>query len=324
MRTFDLSPLIQERTLTFYDHIDLILKDDEFRSTVKEIFRSLEELDTKYTNLVWLYHNIDTLRTDHVFQEAVGLQLAQEGYTCSMEVVGGISKTMSDMWNKIVEFFRKMMQYLQEVFLINTKAAAELCTKLAEQCNDPKKVDKLKKEYTTHGESVLTLTALFKLINETADDRIKDVAGIKQVISDQEKIKAEGAEQKANSTETKLKELQQKLQQESGNGDDQQNTQDGMDPINGKWFDAGALKDMASSLTNLTSYVGKLRQMQSDVRAVSNNVKSDTQQSKELAKTRLDTLKKYAKAIDNEVKFIMRCSTLVGKKCQVLLKITEK
>lgn len=324
MRTFDLSPLIQERTLTFYDHINLILKDDEFSTTIKDIFQSLEELDTKYTNLKWLYHNIDTLRTDHVFQEIVGLQLAEEGYTCSMEVAGGISKTMSDMWNKIVEFFRKMMQYLQEVFLINTKASSELCTKLAERCNDPKNVDKLKKEYTTHGESVPTLTALFKLINSTSDERIKDIEGIKSIISDQEKIKAEGAEQKANATEAKMKELQEKLQQESGHGDDNQNSQDGMDPIEGKWFDSGALRGLASSLNDLSSYVGKLRKMQSDVRAVSNNVKSDTQQSKELAKTRLDTLKKYAKAIDNEVKFIMHCSNVIGKKCQVLLKITEK
>lgn len=324
MRTFDLSPLIQERTLTFYDHIDLILKDDEFRSTVKDIFRSLEELDTKYTNLVWLYHNIDTLRTDHVFQEAVGLQLAQEGYTCSMEVVGGISKTMSDMWNKIVEFFRKMMLYIQEVLSINTNASAELCTQLAKELQDPSKEDKLKKEYTTHGESVDSIISAFDAIIKANKDIQNTVEKIKAMRSNDEHIQAQGQEESAKTANSNVDAAKDRMNKESGNGPDRSNTQDGKDPIEGNWFNPQKLTELAAKLKELGTSAGTIRSLQSTIKAIANNTKSDTQQSKEMAKTKLDTIKDISKMIDGNIRLVMKCSTMVGKKCQILLKIVKK
>ena len=324
MKAFDIKPLYQQPELDIQDRILLCLKDDQYCSEINELFQSLEEMNVQYHNLCWLSTKIDTLRTDPIFQDVVGIQLAKEGYTSSVEVAGGISKTMTGMWNKVVEFYPKLMRYLTEVMSVNTKASADLCRKLSQKCKDPKIVNKLKEEYTTHGESTETIAKFLHEIQTNQKEFQDRVNKLKALKTNEETVQAQGQEEQSKTEDEELTTTQDQLKKESKNGKDVRNTEDGMDPINGKWFDTTSLNTLATRFDELTSYVGALRGFQSTVKSIANDVKANTQMSKEMAKTKLDTIRTITKQIDNNVRTVMKYSTLVGKKCQVLLKITEK
>lgn len=323
MKPYDITVLKRDCSLTIYDHISLILKDIEFHDAVTEIFYALEELEVKYNNLVWLKDHIDTLRTDHVFQEVVGLQLRQEGYTSSVEVAGGISKTMSNVWDRITEFFRKLMRYLREVMSVSAKAAKELCDDLKKKCEDPNNVEKLKKKYTTHGESVTSIVNAMDAVHKTIVNFQKTVDDLKSKNSNEEQVQVEGQQQKAQTFNKLVVQAKERMDKESGNGDDQKNTEDGVDPIEGKWFDPTALASLSNALNNADTNIGTLKNIESTIRALQNNVKSNTQMSKEMATSIQDTIKVTMKSIDDTIRLLMRCTTIVGKKCQILLNIVK-
>ena len=322
--SFNFTPLYKDPSLSMDERILLTLKEDQHNDASRELFQSLEDLDVLCRNLMWLEHHIDTLRTDHVFQDIVGLQLAQEGYTSSVEVAGGISKTMTTMWDKVTEFFQKLIRYLTEVMSVSTKASADLLRKLANKCQDPKNVDKLKKEYTTHGESTESIAKFLKEILDNQKEFQDRVDKLKALKTNEETVQAQGQEEQSKTEDNALTTTQDQLKKESGNGKDVRNTEDGMDPVNGKWFDATSLTALATRFDEMNTYIGALRNFQTTVKAIANDTKSNTQMSKEMAKTKLDTVKTLVKQIDNNVRSVMKYSTLVGKKCQVLLKIIEK
>lgn len=323
MKPYDITVLKRDYSLTIYDHISLILKDIEFHDAVTEIFYALEELEVKYNNLVWLKDHIDTLRTDHVFQEVVGLQLRQEGYTSSVEVAGGISKTMSNVWDRITEFFRKLMRYLREVMSVSAKAAKELCDDLKKKCEDPNNVEKLKKKYTTHGESVISIVNALKAVETTVENFEKTVNYLKSLDSKGEQVQAESQEQQAKTGSALVVQAKERMDKESGNGEDQKNTEDGVDPVEGKWFDPSQLNQLSASLDTVNTNIGTLKNLESSVRSLQNKVKADTQMSKEVATTLQNTLKQIMKDLDGTIRLLMRCTTLVGKKCQILLNIVK-
>lgn len=323
MKPYDITVLKRDCSLTIYDHISLILKDIEFHDVVTEIFYALEELEVKYNNLVWLKDHIDTLRTDHVFQEVVGLQLRQEGYTSSVEVAGGISKTMSNVWDRITEFFRKLMRYLREVMSVSAKAAKELCDDLKKKCEDPNNVEKLKKKYTTHGESVTSIVNALKAVETTVKNFENTVNYLKSLDSKGEQVQAESQEQQAKTGSALVVQAKERMDKESGNGEDQKNTEDGVDPIEGKWFDPSQLSQLSASLDTVNTNIGTLKNLESSVRSLQNKVKADTQMSKEVATTLQNTLKQIMKDLDGTIRLLMRCTTIVGKKCQILLNIVK-
>ena len=323
MKPYDITVLKRDYSLTIYDHISLILKDIEFHDAVTEIFYALEELEVKYNNLVWLKDHIDTLRTDHVFQEVVGLQLRQEGYTSSVEVAGGISKTMSNVWDRITEFFRKLMRYLREVMSVSAKAAKELCDDLKKKCEDPNNVEKLKKKYTTHGESVISIVNALKAVETTVENFEKTVNILRNLDSKGEQVQAESQEQQVKTGNELVVQAKERMDKESGNGDDRKNTEDGVDPIEGKWFDPSQLNQLSASLDTVNTNIGTLKNLESSVRSLQNKVKADTQMSKENATTLQNTLKQIMKDLDGTIRLLMRCTTIVGKKCQILLNIVK-
>lgn len=321
---FNLKPLYKDTNLSMDQRILLVLREDQHNDESHELFQSLEDLDMLCRNLMWLENHIDTLRSDCVFQDIVGLQLAKDGYTSSVEVAGGISKTMTTMWNKVTEFFPNLIRYLTEVMSVNTKASASLLRKLADKCKDPKTVDKLKKEYTTHGESAESIAKFLKEIHDNQKEFQERVDKLKALKTNEETVQAQGQEEQSKTEDDALSSILDQLKKESGNGEDVRNTEDGLDPINGKWFDATSLTALATRFDEMHSYIGALRNFQTTVKSIANNAKSNTQMSKEMAKTKLDTIRSITKQIDNNVRSVMKYSTLVGKKCQILLKITEK
>ena len=321
---FNVKPLCKDPSLSTEDRILLTLQEDQHNDASKELFQTLDDLDVQCRNLMWLEHHIDTLRTDHVFQDIVGLQLAQEGYTSSMEVSGGISKTMTTMWDKVTEFFPKLIRYLTEVMSVNTKASADLCRKLSNKCQDPKNVEKLKKEYTTHGESTESISKFLQEILKNQKGFQDRIDKLKAMKTNDETVQAQGQEEQAKTENTDLTGTEDQLKKESGHGKDIRNTEDGMDPVNGKWFDTTSLNTLATRFDEMNTYIGALRNFQTAVKSIANDTKSNTQMSKEMAKTKLDTIRSITKQIDNNVRTVMKYSTLVGKKCQILLKITER
>lgn len=321
---FNVKPLCKDPSLSTEDRILLTLQEDQHNDASKELFQTLDDLEVQCRNLMWLEHHIDTLRTDHVFQDIVGLQLAQEGYTSSMEVSGGISKTMTTMWDKVTEFFPKLIRYLTEVMSVNTKASADLCRKLSNKCQDPKNVEKLKKEYTTHGESTESISKFLQEILKNQKGFQDRIDKLKAMKTNDETVQAQGQEEQAKTENTDLTGTEDQLKKESGHGKDIRNTEDGMDPVNGKWFDTTSLNTLATRFDEMNTYIGALRNFQTAVKSIANDTKSNTQMSKEMAKTKLDTIRSITKQIDNNVRTVMKYSTLVGKKCQILLKITER
>ena len=321
---FNVKPLCKDPSLSTEDRILLTLQEDQHNDASKELFQTLDDLEVQCRNLMWLEHHIDTLRTDHVFQDIVGLQLAQEGYTSSMEVSGGISKTMTTMWDKVTEFFPKLIRYLTEVMSVNTKASADLCRKLSDKCQDPKNVEKLKKEYTTHGESTESISKFLQEILKNQKGFQDRIDKLKAMKTNDETVQAQGQEEQAKTENTDLTGTEDQLKKESGHGKDIRNTEDGMDPVNGKWFDTTSLNTLATRFDEMNTYIGALRNFQTAVKSIANDTKSNTQMSKEMAKTKLDTIRSITKQIDNNVRTVMKYSTLVGKKCQILLKIAER
>ena len=322
MRAYDLTILADRKDPTQVLH-DMILDHYTLRADLKSLVYEIEDLATQYTNLQWLYGHIDNMWSDPVFQDMVGLELSKYGITSSVEVENGISKTMTNMLTKIKEFFTKMMEYLRKVFQINTKNTSVVLRALAKELEDQKKREKAKSEFTTHGESVTSITNLLVGILKQQDAYSDALNKLHALKSNQEKEDVQGAKESSKSENTELEKILSQLQTESGKGDDRRNTEDGMDPVNGGWFDSQKLSELAFQFETMTKLIGTMRDIQSRCNAISSDIKSNTQMTKEIGKTKIDTIKNTIKSIENQIKLVMDYSTKVGKKSQTILNIVK-
>lgn len=324
--------------VSYLDDLDIAIRQCMFNDYTQALFQELDQLSDSCEELIYLRSHIDEFRTDPSFQEAVGLRLERQGYTTSLEVEGGISKTMGAVVDKILTFFAKVMRYIQEVMMVSCDACAKLVEKLASLEESPDNVAKLKKEYTSNGPSAETLTEFFQYLIDNQKNVIEQVnklataqassqpasGATTQDAEANKQIEAQGVEQNAKKTDSKLDEIVNRLKEQSGIGHGEQSAGAGLSPDEGRWFSSSTLKTLASTVKNMQGYVNMLKDLQSRVRGMANSVKSDSQMDKSLAKTKLDTLKSITKGIDAEIKLVMKFTTTLAKQCQVMIKIITK
>ena len=318
MRNYDLSVLIEDNDPRDLEWIR-IQNDYILRFELKELVYEIESVSVQIKNMFWLRDNIDNMWPDPIFQEMIGLQLTKDGITNSNEVANGISKTMTGFIDKIKSFFSKMMEYLRKVFQINTANAAKVLDALAVKMEDQNKRELAQKKYTSHGESTSTILQLLDklMVQQTKyRDALNELNALK---NPKETDDVEGKKEESATPNAELDKILEQLKTESGNGDDARNKDDGIDPINGGWFDPQNLKELSNKFKALDTMVGVMRDIQSRCNSISNDIKANTQMTKEVGKTKIDTIQNIIKGLEQQIRLIMTYSTKVGKKAQYIL-----
>ena len=319
MRHYDLSVLEDMTPST----LDIIQTDYTIRLDLRELVYEIEQISIQIKNMFWLRENIDTMWPDPVFQEMVGLRLEKEGITNSYEVENGISKTMTGFIDKIKSFFMRIMEYLRKVFQINTANAAKVLEALAKVLEDQGKRELAQKKYTTHGESTSSILQLLdKLVVQQNKyrDALNNLNALK---NPKETEDVQGQKEASKSPNEDLDKILEQLKEESGNGDDTRNKEDGIDPVNGGWFDPQNLKELANKFKSLDTMIGTMRDIQSRCNSITNDIKANTQMTKEVGKAKIDTIQNTIKGLEQQIRLIMTYSTKVGKKAQHILNIVK-
>lgn len=319
MRHYDLSVLEDMTPST----LDIIQTDYTIRLDLSELVYEIEQISMQLKNMFWLRENIDTMWPDPVFQEMIGLRLEKEGITNSYEVENGISKTMTGFIDKIKSFFMRIMEYLRKVFQINTANAAKVLEALAKILEDQGKRELAQKKYTTHGESTSSILQLLdKLVVQQNKyrDALNNLNALK---NPKETEDVQGQKEASKSPNEDLDKILEQLKEESGNGDDTRNKEDGIDPVNGGWFDPQNLKELANKFKSLDTMIGTMRDIQSRCNSITNDIKANTQMTKEVGKAKIDTIQNTIKGLEQQIRLIMTYSTKVGKKAQHILNIVK-
>ena len=319
MRHYDLSVLEDMTPST----LDIIQTDYAIRLDLSELVYEIEQISMQLKNMFWLRENIDTMWPDPVFQEMIGLRLEKEGITNSYEVENGISKTMTGFIDKIKSFFMRIMEYLRKVFQINTANAAKVLEALAKVLEDQGKRELAQKKYTTHGETTSSILQLLdKLIVQQNKyrDALNNLNALK---NPKETEDVQGQKEASKSPNEDLDKILDQLKMESGNGDDTRNKEDGIDPVNGGWFDPQNLKELANKFKSLDTMIGTMRDIQSRCNSITNDIKANTQMTKEVGKAKIDTIQNTIKGLEQQIRLIMTYSTKVGKKAQHILNIVR-
>ena len=301
-----------------------VLLDDMFKST--DLMDSLEDLvyDIEYscrqvTNLYWLKDNIDTLRHDVSFQDILGIQLRRENITSSEEVLGGISKAMSAAAEKITAFFKKIMQWFQLVFMVTSKNAIQLLQNLQDELSKREKLDKLKKEYTTKGIAVSTFVKYFAIVLKDADTYKNALTKLNSIKSNKEDVQLQEIENNATQNKNQEKEDAKKSIKE-GNGEDEAK-ETGVDPDNGGWFSPDQIKQLENNIRETNRLIGIMKDINGVSQAIINDIKGNTNMTKEVATSKINTLKAVIKETQDDIKDIDTVIRTIAKKAQVMLNV---
>ena len=302
---------------------DVVQMDYMLRGELKDLVYEIENISIQIKNMFWLQENIDTLWPDPVFQEMIGLKLEKDGITNSHEVENGISKTMTGFIDRIKAFFSKIMEYLRKVFQINTANTAKVLEALAKMLEDQSKRELAQKKYTTHGESTTSILQLLDKLLVQQNKYRDALNNLNALKNPKETEDVQGQKEASKTPDDDLNKILDQLKMESGNGNDVRNNEDGVDPNNGGWFDPQNLKELANKFKSLDTMVGTMRDIQSRCNSITNDIKANTQMTKEVGKAKIDTIQNTIKGLEQQIRLIMTYSTKVGKKAQHILNIVK-
>lgn len=323
----DLSVLIKKDTRSTEEVLlDDLCATSALLSSLADIYDSLESDIRELSNLYWLHKNIDTMRLEPVFQDAIGLKLRDQGITSSEEVLGGISKTMKTIVDKIKLFFKKIGEWFQLVFLTTSKKTTQLLHQLSVELGKPEQVEKLKKEYTTADATVEAYIKLFKVI-------VFEQGEFKNMLQDLQTLKP------ADGDDTKLQELENKITQyhnpereeaenkvteakEDENNNDGNKTT-GENPKQGGWMDPSKIKTLENTIIETNKIIGILKEISGVANSMVNSISGDTTMPKEIATAKITALKAMVKSTENNIRVVDKYIREVAKKAQIMLNVLK-